>query len=657
MSLTNSILLGFIRLCLLLLFLFFMNKKMVNRSGTTNFLEFLVRQWFLYGSTIGIVIFLTVQLGIYDLMNCILILLLVIIIDFVGLQKLKSPIEFLEKKVQRNINKLIKNIELNQLRLSWFAVKRNKKAVYHGFFLLFLIAFLVSVTFISRYYFFKYDSYTLSGVWITDLEKVINFDYQIWFGTEPAVIGNLAYVNFYGKIVSISPEIALQSIGILESALLGVLLFWVIRKITNSKHLAPIVASLSFALLYTLSPINIYFLLQNKPVFLALTFALPVMVYYLKPGLLKMSVRNYFFSFQLVFIAIGLIDLFTLYILIPPFLLIAAFFTKKEFRNFYWTGVGAYIMGATTVALIYAGFCYYYETDFEIFIHSGLLSVSSYTYVPQLLVPFPNLMNYYQISTFAGILILLKFMFYNKENWNGSLVFLLYFNALVVLTFLNNPWIDVDLLTQTISVFIPIIIGINVAIVLRVFNPVFADFKRFNQLARVLCIAGILVLAVFYQKNTINKLTESAPTQREVLEAYDQIAQNYFPYTYAVVNDNSTQVMSANEHFFISYSDFIYKYPTQDSIYFKHVHDKKFLKENPKIVIPKSILLFVFKDQKKKETDSFSENSDLKPLLLDQLAVFRKRGRKVELFYDNDHLEVYEIINEAKASKISDLIF
>lgn len=630
---------------------------MVNRSGTNNFLEFLVRQWFFYGSTIGIMIFLTVQLGFYDLLNCLIILTLIILIDFIGLEKLKTPREYLEKRVKWNINKLIKNIELKNSFLSWFAIKRNKKTVYRGFFLLFMIVALVSITFLSRYYFFKYDSYTLSGVWITDLEKVINFDYQIWFGTEPTVIGDLAFVNFYGKIVNVSPEIALQSIGILESALLGIILFWVIRKITSSKHLAPIVAALSFGLLYTLSPINIYFLLQNKPVFLALTFALPVMVYYLKPGLLKMSGRNYFFSFLLVFIAIGLIDLFTLLILFPPFLLIATFFTKKEPQNFNWIGVGAYIVGAAAVLGMYAGFCNFFKTDFGLFLHSGLLSVSSYTYVPQLIMPFSELMNYYQISTFAGMLFLLKFIFYNKENWNGSMVFLLYFNVIIALTFLNNPWIDVDLLTQAISVFIPIIIGINFAIVLRIFNPIFGRFARFNKLAGALFIAGILFFAITYQKNTIDKLTKSDPTQREILEVYDQIVKNYFPYTYAVVNDNSTQVMSSNEHFFISYSDFIYKYPTQDSIYFKHVDNLNFLKENPEIIIPKSILLFVFKNKEKKETDSFSENSDFNPLLMDQLNLLRKRGRKVELFYDNDHLKVYEIINEAKASKISDLIF
>ena len=80
-------------------------------------------------------------------------------------------------------------------------------------------------------------------------------------------------VNLYGKITDVSPEIALQVIAILESTLLSVIIFWTINKLSPSKFIAPIIASLSFGLVYVLTPLNVYFLLKGNPIFLAFTLS------------------------------------------------------------------------------------------------------------------------------------------------------------------------------------------------------------------------------------------------------------------------------------------------------------------------------------------------------------------------------------------------
>ena len=157
-----------------------------------------------------------------------------------------------------------------------------------------------------------------------------------------------------------------------------------------------------------------------------------------------------------------------------------------------------------------------------------------------------------------------------------------------------------------------------------------------------------------YQKNSLTKITESDTTPREILEVYDQISSTYFPYSFAVVNNNSTQVISENNHYFINYDSFLNEYPAQDSIYFKNIKNPNFFKKNPKYVIPKSVLLFVYNDNKK----SFYNSQDtISVALMSQLKVLQKRGRKIELFHSNSNFKVYEIINEPKSSKISDLIF
>lgn len=637
----------------MLLVLFYMNRKWINLSASNTFTEFLVHQWFKYGSIVGIVIFVTIQLNIYDLLNCFLIVLFIIIIDSIGIQNIRSRVYF-DNKIKAVIHKLLKRIELHKSLSSWIVFKKNDSVLRSIFFELALFLILAVITFVSRYYFFRYDLYSLSNMWILDLEKINAFDAQQWFVDGMAVGGDLAFVNFYSKITAVSPEIALQSIGILESILLSLLLFWMIRKITLSNYFAPIIAALSFALIYTLTPININFLLQTKSTFLALTFAFPAMVYTLKPDLLKIKKLNYFICFVAVFMVIGLIDLFTLYILLPPFLIISIFFTSRILRKRFWIGLAAYIVAAVMILGIYALACRHFETDFFMFMHANLLSVNSYTYIPQLVLPLNKLLNYYLVSAVAGILFLLIFTFYNKENWKAAIAFLLYFISLIFIGFLKNSWIDPDLLIQSLSAFIPIVIGINAAIIVRICKPVAVKMEKFNRYAVSLLVIGIIYAAVYYQKNAIAKFSESDDVPKQVLQVYDKISHNYFPYSYAVVNDNSTQGISAHKHFFMNYEDFLNDYPKQDSIYFKNIRNPKFFKKNPQNVIPKSVLLFVFNS---KEPSPFAENDSLTKTLIKQMDILKKRGRRIELFYANKNFKVYEIINEPKSSKISDLIF
>lgn len=659
MLLTSSIILGFIRLWFLLLFMFYLNRKFVNQSDSNTFLEFLVRQWFKYGSIITIIIFVTVQLSIYDLLNCIILLLIIILIDYIGIKKLRHFRAYFDRSTKKTIQKLLKNIELKKPVSTWFGLHKDESLAptkkRNPWYVFLLILIITAITFGSRLYFFKYDSYSLSIGWIADLEKVIDFDSQIWFLKDTTIPGDLIFVNFYSKIADVTPEIALQSMGILESTLLSIILFWLIRKITPSKTFAPIFAATSFALAYTLTPVNIYFILQNKPIFLGLAFGLPAMVFLLKPGLLKFKKTNYFFSMWFVFIAIGLIDLFTLLILFPPFLFFAAIFTKKKSKKYYWVGLLGYLTALATLAAIYGLICLYFETDMGIFLHSNLLSITSYTYVPQLLVPFSKLQDYYQISTFIGMLLLLFFIFYRKQkNWGAAFAFLLYFNFLILLGHIRSTWLDGDLLNQALSIFMPIIAGINVAIIVNVFSPISMKFEKANKFAVALFLGGLVFCAVYYQKDMIDTLTESDKTPRNVLEAYDKITTTYFPFSYEVVNDNSAQVISIHKHFFMNYTDFLEKYPKQDSIYFANADNPKFLKKYPQHVLPKSIMLFVFHPDKAK---MYGNRGDISTELMRQVALLKTRGRKVELFYDHEDFKVYEIINAPGESRISDLIF
>jgi hypothetical protein len=654
MQITSSIVVGFLRFSLFLLFLYYLNRKFVNKSDSNNFLEFIIHNWYRYGSITAIVLFLMIQFGIYDLLNLLVILLVIVFLDYAGLKNIRHIKTYIHTGTKNLLRVLIKRVELRRPLWIWLDYKHKKSINGRRYYIFFLCGTLAIITFMARYYFFKYDQYTLSSLWLFELQKVHDFDLQIWFLNEVMVNGSLAFANLYGKMTQVSPEIALTSLGLLEATFMSVIIFWLIRKLTFPGMLAPVIATLSFALAFTLIPVNIYFFLQHKPVFLAMTLAFPAMLYMVRPGSLKFKRHNYFFAQAICFIAIGLINIFALFILIPPFVIIAGLFVKAKSRSYYLLGFLSYLAAALIILGLYAIICGYFEIDFVAFMHKNLLSVSSYTYVPQLVIPFDNLVLYYQLLSFSGLLLLIVYAIFLKEVWRPAVAFLLYFNVLIFISTVPSPWIDADLLNEALTVFMPVVLGIVLAAVLRLVKPLSERFSRFNYVAAGTCCGILLFAGVYFQRPALAQLDPSAARSRQILDAYDHISSEYFPYSYAVVNDNYTQVISTHKHFFMNYSDFLYDYPSRDSIYFAHRKTPDFFKKNPQHVLPKSILLFVYHGD---EEDVYGEDGDISELLMNQIKMFRKRGRKVQLVYDKKSLKVYEIINEPRQSRVSDLIF
>ncbi len=657
MFLTSSILLGFLRLCGIILFLFYLHRKFVNVKRHVNFLDFIVTNWFRYGSLLIVMIFILVQLNAYNLFNCFVIFSLIIIIDIIGLRNLANPRNYFYTQIKTTFLQFLRNIENKKSFWFWFSFDSSNKQRNNNTLILILTILIGTITFASRYYFIIYDNYSLSDAWIYDLNKVIQFDNQYWFTFELATDAELAFVNFYGKITNVSPEIALQVISILESTLIAIIIFWILNKLTPSKILAPTIASLFFAMVYVLTPLNIYFLLKGNPMFMALTFALPAFVFYLKPTLLKISKVSFLVSFVLVFVTIGLIDLFTLLILIPLFLVIGLIFTKRKYKIDNLIAFSSYLLALLILYGIYSFACYFQRTEIIDYLQSNLLSVSSYTYVPQLILPYKLIIFYAQLSTFIGLFFVLLLVIFRKENWRATIVFFIYFNFLILLSYIKSKWIDIDMLYNSLSIFIPIVLGFNAAIVIRILNFVFHRFERFSPLTVSVLIIVIVYYSIHYQKKNINLLSESDQTPKEILNAYDKIYQTFFQLKYSVVNDPATEVISTNKHFFINYEFFLEDYLKRDAIYFKNKKDPKFLVKYPKYSLSKSVLVFVLNDKSKAENNVFAANKNLNSLLEKKLEELKKRGRKINLFYKTEVLKVYEIVNEPEESKISDLIF
>ncbi|HQA74126.1 MAG: hypothetical protein R2805_07220 [Flavobacterium sp.] len=651
-----TIALGFVRLCLLVLVLFYLNRKFVNYRKPENIFDFIANQWFKYGSILVILLFTLVQLRIYNLFNTLIIFFFIIVIDYIGMKKLKKALTFSSKKVRKKTFELIKNIELKKDWSYYLTTKTDKSVRKQRLWLMVLLFILGFVTFFSRYYFTKYDVYALSNLWILELEQVVEFNKQNWFLNGVSPVGELAMINFYSKISSISPEIALESMGIIESVLIGVLLFWTISKITTSKIIAPIVACLFFALCYVLSPINIFYILQHKPMFLALSLAIPGMVFYLNPTLLKFNKKNYFYNFVFAFVAIGLVDMFTLLLMVLPFVIIGFIFSKKEFIAHKLIALKAFVISIVLLAIIYGTSCYLIGYDFDVFLNSSLIAASSYTYFPHLILPYNVLMSYYIVASLAIILILLVLTYGFKENWHEAFSFLILFIFLILLSNVKNEWIDNATLKQAIAIYIPIFIGIAIGLLLRILNPIFKKIQFLTPYFAGVLIVAICFAAFHFQSPEFNKLKKSDTTARKILDAYENITSEFFPFSYSVVNDYSTHSISTNQHFFVNYEDFLNNYLDKDYQYFKYRKKIKYLKNHSEIVLPKSVIVFLYK-KKATKLSSLAESYKLSSKLKLQLDVLKSRGRKIDIIYSNEIFDVYEIINEPNEARVKNLIF
>jgi hypothetical protein len=88
-----------------------------------------VLQWFKYGAILGIIIFITIQLNIFDLLNTLFILALLITIELIGIQNLKNPFLYFNSKIKNALIKRLKKIEFRASLKSWFSIKKKKQVV------------------------------------------------------------------------------------------------------------------------------------------------------------------------------------------------------------------------------------------------------------------------------------------------------------------------------------------------------------------------------------------------------------------------------------------------------------------------------------------------------------------------------------------------
>ena len=123
------------------------------------------------------------------------------------------------------------------------------------------------------------------------------------------------------------------------------------------------------------------------------------------------------------------------------------------------------------------------------------------------------------------------------------------------------------------------------------------------------------------------------------------------------VNKGYGQIISRDEHFFINYNEFINTYAIRDSVYCENIDNLEFLHKNPDLILPNSVFVFVTKKSVENINYDLQTPKEVSDIVVSQIELLKARGRTIRLYYDDDILSVYEIINKDKSSKLNDLIF
>ncbi len=662
MWLIDPIFVGLLRIVLFGFFIYFIFKKVLNYHYPKDFLNNIVLQFVKYTGIVLILMFFTIQLGAYDLMGFYLTLFIFMLINFFEIKSFKSAIDDVKLKIKSILIFSIRNRE-QEKKVTSFHKNSSKKENKKGVFTFWIIMAIAIIMIVSRYILYQYDSYLFTSRWAADLEKVKSFSDQKWFPQDLTMSGGFALINIYSKLTGISPEMALQSFGFVQAFLSVFILFWFIGKITKSQIVAPTFTTLLFAVSPLVIPISHNAITQQNPVFLAMFLALVIMILAVKPKLLSTNLKRYITFVIVILLAIGLIDLFTLLILLPPFLILAFFFYDAKYYKYYYLTFGAYLLAVIIVFSLYGSMAYYRGLSFEGFIMSNLLTSNVYTYLPSHILPFTELLQVYLYLSFLNIFLVIISVLIKRDVkfWKNALLFNFYFVIILLLKSLNIFWIDQDLLNLALVLYVPIVLGITVGLIYTLIVNIFKYNIRFKKSKYGFGISIIFIVVVvifmFFGDKIFFKQSDhpSNKHSKTVLEAYHKIGKDYLPFSYSVVNNYQSNIISKGMHFAITYDYFMNKYLQKDSIYFGHLEDKKFFKENPNALLSKSVFVFIH------DTDKISDNESQfrrdMSAVYKTLDILKQRGRKIELIIENETLKVYEIINQPDESKIEEIIF
>lgn len=628
-------------------------------------LEKLIYSWVgLGGLIIADVLILTI-LNLYDFISLVFTLFVIpfLLYVFINLGKGYSFGQILKRIEEGIVSKQVKILESFSFSSKNLKSKFNKKSFSRDFISPQVIAFLIaSAGAIIRIIPALRNSAPFSRSWYYDLASVKALSLQQFFDVFPEPKGMHVIVHVFSTLTQVSPELILHILGALTSFFLAILIYWVIEVITESKMQ---IASLFGMAIYALTPalllpISLDTEVEANSLSLALCFALPTCVFYLRR--MRGDEKSTWFFIGMGIIATALTNLFVFLMVLFPVLFFGLFtLPGKFYLKRLLTALG-YILLFYLLALIpYSVICIVNEVDPVVFIQQQLFNTLIFSYFPRLITELEVLSIVYMWVSFSLILICGYKVFYKKEENKKELVFLLFF-ALVAYTY--TPYfqysyilIDPDQLNPFYAVIISFFFGITFKTISGLLTPLFKKRVSVGKYVSYgLALVSVIALIVIQNGIVVSRaLPQTLPNG--FFNAYYSIVNERIPYTYATVGPEIDRELAQNRHFFMNYDFFLDNYGTIDSLYQEYLLVPRALRET-KEVPPASIFLFLEKPpysliEQGILYDAFGTMNDMQQWIS---SFSELDGRNLVVYYESDDAIVYEIINRDSESDIGSIL-
>ncbi|CAA0154010.1 membrane hypothetical protein [Tenacibaculum maritimum] len=648
-SLQTSLFLSVMRFTLIGILFYFFSKN-INQKKERLFSDFLAINISKYTSISVIIIFFLVHLENYAFFNYIFLIFIFFIFDihnFVGpaqiYQSLKSNFDTLTLKA---IGFIEEPHKWHSIKL-YFSDKKLSQQETHD---LLAVVFIIITALFSRVTFYTNDAYLFSEDWFYDLEKLLSISDQKWFNLDHTETGEFALVDLYSKTLKIGPEIALQTFGIIQTILLSVLAYWIVKKSNVKERLIiPIFTAIIFIGTVSISPSSIHFILKHHSILSVLSISFPLLILLTNNNPFYRSAKSIIIYTSLISTACFLISFSDFLIIFFPFLLFTILYNSEKKIKEKTVLTLSFLFPA--ICIIVSHFLLYEHEYFDplFFIKNSFINASDFVKISDISTAYLTIIKWSIFFCFIGITS--SFIRKNNILLLVSALYLFY----ILLYRVNHYLINENSLLLTFKIFTPIIIGLNLHNLISLIRTKAFKIKTIiTYAAAFLC----LVYLPSTQKGIFEDIKALNETNRQFLKIYNNITTEHLPYTYAVVGNGKMIDFSKNKHLFLNYHEFNTEYLQRDSIYHKNIKDDDFMKNNPSIILPNSIFLFEILGTDK------NFNEALKITSSDQLktnnhiiTTLKKRGRKINLYTKTDKLIIYEIINKKSSSHINEMLF
>ncbi len=633
-------------------------------------IEKLLYSWVGLGGVIIITVFVLTLLHIYDFISFILTLLLIpLVLDYWKHRDkgILGYLSFIENRLVVSQLKRIENFDgfgPGSIK-SWFTSSREKKYSLFSQFTVNTVAILIAVGGgLVRMYPALNNASPFSREWYYQLNRIKNLRLQEYFGLLPEEGGMHALVSVFSMLTQLSPEMILHLLGAMTSFFLCIIIFWVIKDITKNKQ--PVAALFGMSI-YAITPMLFMPLsldqqIEANSLDLALCLAIPTLTIFTRN--IRSRYKSPWFYVLSGFIAVGMINYFVAFVVLLPFLIMAALglprrrYFKTLFKVIVYLGVMSLIILGPVLY-----YWFFYDIEIYTFWLEQLYNTRAYSYYPSLYMSLETLAIYYLgmgLLFLGGYLARLAVI--RKIELSDELIFMTVFS---LLSYWYSPflqmdalWIDLDQLNAFYALLIGIFGGVAFSSLLQLLMKV-TGLKPMatNVIATILFIFG-LGGALYLQNGLSLSRVLPVTVPNGYYQSYYRIIEENLPYSYATVGPEIERINAKNRHYFMNYGYFLNQYGSIDSLYHEQLLSPE-SKGKPKQVPPASIFIFMVKPpfgsiQQGILYDASTVMRDLEQWLNSYREM---KGRTLKKYYEDAETVVYQIINREKESRVEDVLY